>query len=68
MLLQPTMTIADAATLPTIDAAIRSRFGHSHPVTTVCRRYRVTPAIAGSLQSATPPVRVGQDWTRMDTA
>jgi hypothetical protein len=47
---------------------MRSRSVDSHPLNTVCRRYRVAPPIAGSFQTGTPAVRVGQDWTRMDTA
>jgi hypothetical protein len=38
------MIIAVAAELPTTRAAIRRRLGHSQPVTTVCRRYRVRSA------------------------
>ena len=65
-LLQPTMIMAVVAKLPTTRAAIRRRLGHSQPLTTVCRRYRVRSAIAGSFQSAPPPVRLVQDWRKME--
>src|SRR5882724_1985683 len=60
-LLQPTMTIAMAARLPIARAAIPSRWPDSPPISTVCRRYRFGPSIAGSFQSAPPAVRVGHD-------
>ena len=65
-LLQPTMIMAVVAKLPTTRAAIRRRFGHGQPVSTVCRRYRVRSTIAGSFQSAPPPVRVVQDWRKIE--
>src|ERR1700694_654393 len=64
-LVHPTTIIAQAARLPTTSAAIRTRCTlrrlssscpdprrgvESHPISTVCRRYRFVRPIAGSLQ------------------
>jgi hypothetical protein len=47
-LLQPTMIIAVAASVPITRAAIRTRLRDDPPISTVCRRYRFVPAVAGS--------------------
>jgi hypothetical protein len=64
-LLHPTITIATAATLPTISAAIRSRVHTSRPLRTVCRRYRFGLPTVRSLPSAPRRCgygRIGERW------